>query len=67
MKKILYQYTIKTDGTQAFLIEKGFRIPIWALDGDAESQPKIAAELLRRLATWANEQADIIDEMESFN
>lgn len=64
-KTILYQYTIYTDGEKSYCCEKGFRTPICQIVGDAEQKPQLSAKLLRKLAVWANEQAEIIDELEN--
>lgn len=60
----LYQYAIKTDGIHTVLTEKGHRIPIAGIGADAEADPLVAASLLRDLAKWAIEQAEIIEELE---
>lgn len=67
--KAMYQYTIKTDGNKTVLIEKGdgrrHYFPIATVFDDAEKNPIIAAGLLRDLAKWAIEQAEIIEELET--
>lgn len=62
--KTLYQYTIKTDGEKTVLTERGGKMPIVAVFADAENKPVLAAGLLRDLAKWAIEQAEIIEELE---
>lgn len=62
--KTLYQYTIKTDGEKTVLTELGKKSPIAVDFRDAEQKPVVAAGLLRDLARWAIEQAEIIEELE---
>ena len=52
-KTTLYSYAVKTDGAFSYVT------------GDALEKPMIAAGLLRDLAVWAIEQAEIIEELET--
>lgn len=60
----LYQYIIKAGNGKTVLTGKGSRIPISAVMDDAEARPIVAASVLRDLAKWAIEQAEIIEELE---
>lgn len=63
--KTLCQYTIKTGGGETVLTEYKEKLPIVAVYDDAEKHPIVAAYLLRDLAKWAIEQAEIIEELET--
>lgn len=69
--KTLYQYTIKAGEGKTVLtdgpaIKKGRSLfPIAAVYQDANESPIVAASLLRDLAKWAIEQAEIIEELET--
>lgn len=63
--KTLYQYTIKTGGGETCLTGYKQKTPIAMIWDDAEKNPTIAADLLRGLAKWAIEQAEIIEELET--
>lgn len=60
----LYQYTVKAGNGKTILTGKGSMIPISAVMDDAETRPIVAASVLRDLAKWAIEQAEIIEELE---
>lgn len=62
--KELYKYSIKTDGVTSYIQEKGVKEPCVLVKGDAEQNPVLCAELLRDLAKWALEQAEIIEDLE---
>jgi hypothetical protein len=62
--KELYGYSIKTDGRESYIKERGQKTPIVLVQGDAEKDQALCAELLRDLAKWALEQAEIIEDME---
>lgn len=66
MKQIkeLYRYSIKTDGSESYIKEGGQKTPVVLVQGDAEQDQALCAELLRELAKWALEQAEIIEDME---
>jgi len=67
--KTLYQYSVKVDGQKTLLLEyigSGKRLNIISCVYDnAENSPLVAAGLLRDLAEWASEQADIIEELDA--
>lgn len=63
--KTLYQYTIKTGGGETHLTGWKEKMPIVVACEDAQDQPIVAAGLLRDLAKWAIEQAEIIEETET--
>lgn len=60
----LYQYTIKSDSEKTFLMGYKNKLPISCIYAPIESDPAISADLLRELAKWAIEQAEIIEELE---
>ena len=64
--KTIYSYAIKTDGEKTYLTDNLNRqkIPLAAIFADGEKEPRYAASLLRDLAKWAIEQAEIIEDME---
>lgn len=61
----LYQYTIKADGTSTYLQGYKEKTPIVKDYRDARTNPLVAAYMLRDLAKWALEQAEIIEELET--
>lgn len=68
--KTIYQYAIKTDGQKTVLVDMakkatGKTLPIAVDYRDAEAAPAVTAGLLRDLAKYAIEMAEIIDELET--
>lgn len=69
--KTLYQYAIKTGNGKTVLTDgpnnrKGRPyLPLVTAYQDAEEIPLVAADMLRYLAKWALEQAEIIEELET--
>lgn len=64
-KTTLYSYAVKTDGAFSYVTEPASKTPLVMVQGDALETPMLAAGLLRDLAAWAIEQAEIIEELET--
>lgn len=64
--KTIYSYAIKTDGEKTYLTDNVTRskLPLAGLYADGEKEPRYVASLLRDLAKYALEQAEIIEELE---
>ncbi len=66
--KELYRFSIKTDGETSCIKECSQKEVLAVLaQGDAEHDQALCAQLLRDLAKWALEQAEIIEDMEGIN
>lgn len=63
--KTIYSYFVVTDGMTTWLKDGRRKIPFPEMKGDGEKEPAICAKLLRCLAKWAVEQAEIIEELDS--
>lgn len=62
--KTLYQFTVKASDYKSVVMERGIKTPVVMVQDDADGNPLVAAELLRDLAKWAIERAEILEEME---